>query len=80
MRTEGRTDRHIGMTKLIVDFRSFANIPKTKRRFGALWAFFRHYYAFVISIHNCNGRSYSFRIVTLSAAFEFRCSHGREPL
>jgi hypothetical protein len=28
MRTDGQTDRHTDMTKLIVAFRNFANAPK----------------------------------------------------
>ena len=29
MRTDGRTDRRTGVTKLLVAFRNFANAPKT---------------------------------------------------
>jgi hypothetical protein len=32
VRMDGRTDRRTDMTKLIVAFRNFANVPKTKTR------------------------------------------------
>jgi hypothetical protein len=78
-RTDRQTERHIGMTKLIVAFRSFANTPTSQTQICALWACSIILMGFVIIRRKCNGRSDSFGIVTLSAAYEFRCSFSREP-